>query len=183
MGGRTIEWESRSSGMWASKRDTGDLADLSIEKDGSIVKPNSRRWHHSLGNALWHTDSSYHQRRSKYSLLLAHGAGPSSGSCTHFADTRAAYADLPDEKKMVLEDLIVEHKCVHNHEPQLTVVFGIRGSLPPHKSTARQRSQSWQPSHQHVTDWYRLPHRARKPCTWPRMRSESLACQRMKASD
>jgi hypothetical protein len=28
---------------------------LSIELDGSLVKPNSRRWHHSIGNALWHT--------------------------------------------------------------------------------------------------------------------------------
>jgi hypothetical protein len=27
----------------------------SIELDGSLVKPDSRRWHHSLGNALWHT--------------------------------------------------------------------------------------------------------------------------------
>ncbi|QKX62100.1 uncharacterized protein TRUGW13939_09256 [Talaromyces rugulosus] len=26
-----------------------------IELDGSLVKRDSRRWHHSLGNALWHT--------------------------------------------------------------------------------------------------------------------------------
>lgn len=29
----------------------------SIELDGSLVKMNSRRYHHSLGNALWHTVS------------------------------------------------------------------------------------------------------------------------------
>ena len=29
----------------------------SIELDGSLVKPDSRRWHHSMGNALWHTVS------------------------------------------------------------------------------------------------------------------------------
>lgn len=28
---------------------------ISIELDGSLVKQDSRRWHHSLGNALWHT--------------------------------------------------------------------------------------------------------------------------------
>jgi alpha-ketoglutarate-dependent 2,4-dichlorophenoxyacetate dioxygenase len=33
----------------------------SVELDSSLVKPDSRRWHHSLGNALWHTDSSYQQ--------------------------------------------------------------------------------------------------------------------------
>ena len=82
----------------------------SIQKDGSLVQPESRRWHHSLGNALWHTDSSYHQRRSKYSLLLSHGHDTKSGSRTHFADTRAAYSDLPEEKKAYLEDLVVEHK-------------------------------------------------------------------------
>jgi hypothetical protein len=30
---------------------------ISIELDGTLVKNNSRRWHHSLGNALWHTVS------------------------------------------------------------------------------------------------------------------------------
>lgn len=29
----------------------------SIELDGSLVKPESRRWHHSMGNTLWHTVS------------------------------------------------------------------------------------------------------------------------------
>lgn len=27
----------------------------SINLDGTLVQPDSRRWHHSLGNALWHT--------------------------------------------------------------------------------------------------------------------------------
>lgn len=31
------------------------LTRQSIELDGSLVKKDSRRWHHSLGNALWHT--------------------------------------------------------------------------------------------------------------------------------
>lgn len=55
-------------------------------------------------------DSSYHQQRSKYSILLSHGNPVKGGSWTHFADTRRAYADLPEMKKKELEDLIVEHE-------------------------------------------------------------------------
>ncbi|ODN92755.1 hypothetical protein L198_05549 [Cryptococcus wingfieldii CBS 7118] len=76
-----------------------------MELDGSPVRPESRRWHHSLGNCLWHT-----AKRSKYSLLLSHGNPVQGGSWTHFADTRQAYADLPEEKKAMLEDLIIEHE-------------------------------------------------------------------------
>ncbi|KAH8895330.1 putative alpha-ketoglutarate-dependent 2,4-dichlorophenoxyacetate dioxygenase [Thozetella sp. PMI_491] len=80
-----------------------------INLDGTLVQPDQRRWQHSLGNALWHTDSSYHQQRSKYSLLLSHGTPVRGGAWTHFADTRGAYADLPQSKKDELEGLIIEH--------------------------------------------------------------------------
>ncbi|KAK5714998.1 hypothetical protein LTR15_010414 [Elasticomyces elasticus] len=92
-----------------------ELWDVSnIELDGSLVKPNSRRWHHSLGNALWHTDSSYHQQRSKYSLLLSHGDPKRGGFYTHFADTRRAYADLPAERQQQLAEMVVEHDLWHS---------------------------------------------------------------------
>ncbi|ORY35342.1 putative alpha-ketoglutarate-dependent 2,4-dichlorophenoxyacetate dioxygenase [Naematelia encephala] len=105
-----------------------------IELDGSLVKPNSRRWHHSLGNTLWHTDSSYHQRRSKYSLLLSHGDPVRGGSWTHFADTRQAYTDLPEELKLQLEDLIVEHDLWHSRKLGSPVVYG---NPLPHEKAAK----------------------------------------------
>jgi len=45
--------------MLESKCDTicNMLKVNSIELDGSLVKPDSRRWHHSMGNTLWHTVS------------------------------------------------------------------------------------------------------------------------------
>ncbi|KAI7286613.1 putative alpha-ketoglutarate-dependent 2,4-dichlorophenoxyacetate dioxygenase [Hortaea werneckii] len=87
-----------------------------MELDGSLVKEDSRRWHHSLGNALWHTDSSYHQQRPvvcaqapENVALLTRG-----GVWTHFADTRRAYADLPAETKDRLNCLVVEHDLWHS---------------------------------------------------------------------
>ncbi|RSH79487.1 uncharacterized protein EHS24_001539 [Apiotrichum porosum] len=88
-----------------------------IELDGSIVQPSSRRWHHSRGNALWHT------QRSKYSLLLSHGNPVVGGSWTHFADTRQAYADLPEETKARLEDLVIEHDLWHSRALAAPDVF------------------------------------------------------------
>ncbi|WWD19800.1 hypothetical protein CI109_104264 [Kwoniella shandongensis] len=107
-----------------------------IELDESLVKPDSRRWHHSLGNCLWHTDSTYHQERSKYSLLLSHGKPVQGGSWTHFADTRQAYADLPQEKKDQLEDLIIEHDLWHSRKLGSPVVYSApsaaeRAKKPP----------------------------------------------------
>ncbi|QGA17439.1 hypothetical protein EYB26_005110 [Talaromyces marneffei] len=95
-----------------------------IELDRTLVKNESRRWHHSLGNALWHTDSSYHQQRSKYSILLSHGNPVKGGSWTHFADTRRAYADLPETKKKEIEDLIVEHDLWHSRKLASPIVYG-----------------------------------------------------------
>jgi alpha-ketoglutarate-dependent 2,4-dichlorophenoxyacetate dioxygenase len=89
---------------------------VSINLDGTLVQPDQRRWQHSLGNALWHTDSSYHQKRSKYSLLLSHGDPVKGGSWTHFADTRRAYGDLGQAKKDELEDLIIEHDLWHSRK-------------------------------------------------------------------
>ncbi|OJJ46428.1 hypothetical protein ASPZODRAFT_16194 [Penicilliopsis zonata CBS 506.65] len=102
--------------------------------DGSLVQKDSRRWHHSLGNALWHTDSSYHQHRSKYSILLSHGSPVRGGSWTHFADTRRAYNDLPEEKKQQLEDLVVEHDLWHSRKLASPVVYG---NPLPHELAAK----------------------------------------------
>jgi alpha-ketoglutarate-dependent 2,4-dichlorophenoxyacetate dioxygenase len=57
------------------------------------------------GDRLWHTDSAFMEKRTSYSLLLAHQV-PEKGGETWFADTRSAYEDLDDEMKDFLEDKI-----------------------------------------------------------------------------
>ncbi|QKX52951.1 uncharacterized protein TRUGW13939_00022, partial [Talaromyces rugulosus] len=87
-----------------------------VESDGSIVRKGSRRWAHALGNALWHTDSSFNQHRSKYSLLLAHKIPEGGQANTEFADTRQAWKDLSDTRKEELRGMIVEHElCSTNN--------------------------------------------------------------------
>ncbi|ETS77179.1 hypothetical protein PFICI_11053 [Pestalotiopsis fici W106-1] len=102
---------------WGGTKRVGTpyLFDVSnIEDDGSVVKKGSRRWAHSLGNALWHTDSSFNQHRSKYSLLLAHRVPGETQTVTEFADTRQAWKDVPEEQKVELRSLIVEHNLWHS---------------------------------------------------------------------
>ncbi|KAL2060500.1 hypothetical protein VTL71DRAFT_9531 [Oculimacula yallundae] len=94
-----------------------------IQLDGSLVEEDSRRWHHSLDNALWHTDSSYHQQRSKYLMLLSHGKFIPGGCFTHFADTRKAYEDLPQEKKDETEHLVIEHDLWHSRKLASPVIY------------------------------------------------------------
>ncbi|MBO9576130.1 MAG: TauD/TfdA family dioxygenase [Sphingobium sp.] len=60
------------------------------------------------GDMLWHTDSSFMDLRTSYSMLRAVEV-PASGGPTCFADTRNAYDDLPQEVKDKIETLNCEH--------------------------------------------------------------------------
>ena len=62
----------------------------------------------SLGNRLWHTDSSFKKTPAKYSMLHAHTVVPEGGE-TQFVDTRAAWDALPDRMKRQADALVVEH--------------------------------------------------------------------------
>jgi len=60
------------------------------------------------GDMLWHTDSSFMDLRTSYSMLRAVEV-PASGGPTCFADARSAYDDLPQEMKDKIETLECEH--------------------------------------------------------------------------
>ena len=57
------------------------------------------------GDRLWHTDSAFLEKRTSYSILLAHQV-PKQGGETWFADTRSAYEDLPEKTRELLEGKI-----------------------------------------------------------------------------
>ncbi|KZS95865.1 alpha-ketoglutarate-dependent 2,4-dichlorophenoxyacetate dioxygenase [Sistotremastrum niveocremeum HHB9708] len=85
------------------------------DREGKIIQKDSRRWWYNKGNTLWHTDSSFNQHRSKYSLLLAHQI-PNEGGDTEFADMRNAYRAFPEVRKRQLRGLIAEHDLWHSRK-------------------------------------------------------------------
>jgi alpha-ketoglutarate-dependent 2,4-dichlorophenoxyacetate dioxygenase len=97
----------------AKMRLRSDVADISnLDAEGRVLARDDRRNLFNLGNQLWHTDSSFKRIPAKCSLLSAREVptrGPMGGGETEFADVRAAWDALPEEKKRQLYGLIVEH--------------------------------------------------------------------------
>jgi alpha-ketoglutarate-dependent 2,4-dichlorophenoxyacetate dioxygenase len=60
------------------------------------------------GDMIFHSDSSFMDLRTSYSMLRAVEV-PASGGPTAFADTRTAYDDLPQDVKARIETLECEH--------------------------------------------------------------------------
>jgi alpha-ketoglutarate-dependent 2,4-dichlorophenoxyacetate dioxygenase len=85
-------------------RELFDASNLNVE--GEITKDEAAIQYRK-GDRLWHTDSAFMEKRTSYSLLLAHEVPPASaGGATWFADTRSAYDDLDQETKDLLEGKI-----------------------------------------------------------------------------
>ena len=86
-----------------------EVADVSnLGKNNDIMSRDDRRRLFSLGNMLWHSDSSFKPIPAKYSLLHARVL-PSKDGNTEFADMRAAYDALDDDMKAEIDDLVCEH--------------------------------------------------------------------------
>ncbi len=83
-------------------RELFDASNLNLE--GEITK-DPAAIQYRKGDRLWHTDSAFMEKRTSYSLLLAHQV-PSEGGETWFADTRTAYDDLPQDMKEFLADKV-----------------------------------------------------------------------------
>ena len=91
------------------RRLSPEVADVSnLGKGNDILAREDRRRLFSLGNQLWHSDSSFKPTPAKYSLLHARVL-PSKDGNTEFADMRAAYDALDDDTKQEINDLVCEH--------------------------------------------------------------------------
>jgi alpha-ketoglutarate-dependent 2,4-dichlorophenoxyacetate dioxygenase len=80
-------------------RELFDASNLNV--DGEITQDEAAVQYRK-GDRLWHTDSAFMEKRTSYSILLAHEVPPEGGE-TSFADTRSAYEDLPQATKDLLE--------------------------------------------------------------------------------
>ncbi|MGE0224949.1 MAG: TauD/TfdA dioxygenase family protein [Acetobacteraceae bacterium] len=97
------------------------FADVSnLDKDNTVLARDNRRRLYSLGNMLWHSDSSFKAIPASYSLLSGRVVVDKGGE-TEFADMRAAYDSLDAETKAEIEDLVCEHSLIYSRE---TLGFG-----------------------------------------------------------
>ena len=93
-----------------------ELYDASnLDENGELLAADSPRRKYNRGNELFHSDSSFNDLPTKWSLLLAHVLPPTGGN-TEFVDLRAVYADLPAETKTRLDTLVAEHYLWHSRE-------------------------------------------------------------------
>ena len=79
-----------------------------VSEDGGIRDKNSRKSTFLRANRLWHSDSTVFQAPARYSFLSAHAVAPEGGE-TQWADMRAAWDELPDQRRQELDGLILEH--------------------------------------------------------------------------
>lgn len=86
-----------------------ELSDISnIDQDGNRLPPEDRRRRQQLANLLWHTDNSFRDPKSSYTLLAARIVPEEAGQ-TEFANMQAAYEALPSETKQRIENLTAVH--------------------------------------------------------------------------
>jgi alpha-ketoglutarate-dependent 2,4-dichlorophenoxyacetate dioxygenase len=89
-----------------------DMQDASnLDQHQQPLGRDDRRRMFNLGNRLWHSDSSFRQITSRYSLLSGRIV-VNDGGRTEFADMRAAYDALDDDTKAEIEDLVCEHSLM-----------------------------------------------------------------------
>ncbi|MGH7934254.1 MAG: TauD/TfdA dioxygenase family protein [Candidatus Binataceae bacterium] len=91
-----------------------DLVDIAnLNSRNEIWGEQSRTRMFSLGNRLFHTDSSFKYLPARASLLYALTIAPIGGH-TEFTDMRAAYDALPGEMKRRLAGLVAEHSLAYS---------------------------------------------------------------------
>jgi len=90
------------------------LTDISnLDENDRIIDAADRRRMYSLGNRLWHSDSSFQSPPARYSMLSAKEV-PSAGGETEYADMRAAYDAFPDALKAQIENLRAFHSIIYS---------------------------------------------------------------------
>ncbi len=87
-----------------------EISDLSnIDEQGRILPLDH------LGNMLWHSDSSYKPVPALASILSAREVPPTGGE-TEFADLRAAWDALPQERRAGIDKMVAEHSLVYSRK-------------------------------------------------------------------
>lgn len=98
-----------------------------LDANGEIIPYGSAGYRLAQGAERFHTDSSFHTMPTKWSLLLGHETPPpEAGGDTLFADSRAAYDDLPEATKARIENLSGIHDFWEGRRRA-----GLKGEITP----------------------------------------------------
>jgi len=98
------------------RRFAAELYDASnLDVEGNIAAADSLNRRYAKGNEQFHTDSSFNDLPTKWSLLFGHIVTPERGE-TEFVDTRIGYERLPQEMKDRIEGLKAEHNVWRSRE-------------------------------------------------------------------
>ena len=128
-----LEISPEYAGSKKSRLSRPEIADISnLDPENRVMSAEDKRLIFNRGNQLWHTDSSFKFVPARCSLLSAREIPPSGGE-TEFADLRAAYDALPEEKKRAIDGLVVEHSIFRSRAQIGFTEFNdeIRRALPP----------------------------------------------------
>ena len=108
------------------------FADVSnLDTNNRPLARDNRRRLYSLGNRLWHSDSSFKAIPATYSLLSGRIVSEKGGE-TEFADMRAAYDALDAATKAQIEDLVCEHSLLYSREQLgFDLTAEERGTMQP----------------------------------------------------
>ena len=108
--------EDAATGTYRDRQrlENPQINDISnLHPNGSLLAADDRHRMTNLGNQLWHSDSSFKTRPAQYSLLHARVIPPEGGE-TEFADMRAAWRALPQQRKQAARALVCEHSMIHS---------------------------------------------------------------------
>jgi alpha-ketoglutarate-dependent 2,4-dichlorophenoxyacetate dioxygenase len=112
----TLHTRTGVSALKSTKRrfDNEAVSDISnVNAEGELLDADDRKRLQGLANRLWHTDASFTDPPGRYSMLSARVVPPVAAD-TQFADMRAAYDALPEDKKAALEGLVVHHSIAYS---------------------------------------------------------------------
>jgi alpha-ketoglutarate-dependent 2,4-dichlorophenoxyacetate dioxygenase len=93
-----------------------------LDADGNLLPLDHPVMVHRERNEMWHTDSSFKPIASLCSMLHARIVPPVGGN-TEFTSARAAYAALPQERKIQLEELKAVHRVTAPDEARDTKAY------------------------------------------------------------
>jgi alpha-ketoglutarate-dependent 2,4-dichlorophenoxyacetate dioxygenase len=109
------------------KLELGDISNFDGKNTDKLRDRDDSRRMYALANRLWHSDASFRAVGAGYTLLHSR-VNPAKGGNTEFADMRAAYDDLDDATKALVDDMIVGHSIVYSREQ---IGFEVKGDGNP----------------------------------------------------